>query len=296
MRAREPDRSGFAEHDGVRLAFEVFGEGEPTILFLPNAPIVHSKQWKAQVPYLARHARVVTFDGRGNGRSDRPTRPADYTVDAFARDLLAVMDASDTDRCVFVTLCHTVAEALLVAADQPDRVLGIVSLHPGIRLVEPPPDPYDFEAVLDTDEGWAKANRHYWLRDYAGWANFWSERIFPEPHSTKQIEDCTAWMLDSTAEINLAAEDAPPTFASIGEREALVRRIACPMLVVGSDLDECQGFGNAERLSSLAGVPLVRLEGVGHVSPARHPVRVNLLIRDFVRSITRTEVATGVMV
>ena len=42
------------------------------MLLLPTWSIVHSRHWKMQVPYLARHCRVLTFDGRGNGRSDRP--------------------------------------------------------------------------------------------------------------------------------------------------------------------------------------------------------------------------------
>ena len=42
------------------------------MLLLPTWSIIHSRHWKMQIPYLARHCRVVTFDGRGNGRSDRP--------------------------------------------------------------------------------------------------------------------------------------------------------------------------------------------------------------------------------
>ena len=74
MRAREPDRDGFAERDGVKLSYEVFGDdpGRPTVVLLPTWQIVHSHHWKAQVPYLARHFRVMTFDGRGSGRSSRP--------------------------------------------------------------------------------------------------------------------------------------------------------------------------------------------------------------------------------
>ncbi len=49
-----------------------------TLLLLPPWSIVHSRFWKLQVPYLARHFRVITFDGRGNGRSDRPDSAADY--------------------------------------------------------------------------------------------------------------------------------------------------------------------------------------------------------------------------
>jgi hypothetical protein len=49
MRAREPDREGFVDRDGVKLHYEVFGDGEPTLMLVPSNPIVHSRQWKAQV-------------------------------------------------------------------------------------------------------------------------------------------------------------------------------------------------------------------------------------------------------
>ena len=67
-----PGRAGYVERDGVRIYYEVYGAGEPTVLLLPTWSIIHSRHWKMQIPYLARHCRVLTFDGRGNGRSDRP--------------------------------------------------------------------------------------------------------------------------------------------------------------------------------------------------------------------------------
>src|SRR5216110_199706 len=73
-RARYPDESGYVEREGVRIHYEVYGMGEPTVLLLPTWSLVHSRHWKMQIPYLARHCRVVTFDGRGNGRSDRRGR------------------------------------------------------------------------------------------------------------------------------------------------------------------------------------------------------------------------------
>ena len=72
MRAREPDYEGVVERDGVRVGYAVYGAGEPTILLLTSWAIVHARQWKAQVPYLARRFRVITVEGRGNGRADRP--------------------------------------------------------------------------------------------------------------------------------------------------------------------------------------------------------------------------------
>ena len=80
MRAREPELSGFIDHDGVKIAWDVYGDGDVTLLLLPTWTIVHSRFWKGQIAYLARHCRVVTFDGPGNGRSDRPLDPAPYGV------------------------------------------------------------------------------------------------------------------------------------------------------------------------------------------------------------------------
>ena len=71
-RARYPDESGYVEREGVRLFYEVYGSGEPTVFLMPTWSIVHSRHWKMQIPYLARHCRVLTCDGRGNGLGAGP--------------------------------------------------------------------------------------------------------------------------------------------------------------------------------------------------------------------------------
>src|SRR6516165_793990 len=102
MRARYPDAVGFVERGGVKVGYEVFGEGEPAVVFAPINPIVHSCAWKAQVPYLARRFKVITIDPRGNGRSDRPQAAKAYAQTEFVADTLAVMDACQVDRAVVV--------------------------------------------------------------------------------------------------------------------------------------------------------------------------------------------------
>src|SRR5207244_11547893 len=140
MRARYPDQDGYAERSGGKTFYEVFGQGEPTLLLLPAWSIVHSRIWKMQVPYLARHYRVVTFDGRGNGRSGRPVTAASYADDEFVADALAVMDATDTERAVIVGLSMGGRWGLQLAARHPDRVQGAVFIAaatpPGETLPE----------------------------------------------------------------------------------------------------------------------------------------------------------------
>ncbi len=70
------------------------GEGEETVFLLPTWSMFHSRHWKMQIPYLARHFRVLVMDGLGNGRSDRLRDPRRYRAVEFARDCLAVMDAT----------------------------------------------------------------------------------------------------------------------------------------------------------------------------------------------------------
>ena len=194
MRAVEPNLTGKVQSpDGTRIAYEVFGTGDLTVVLLPSAPIVHSRQWKGQVPYLGRHYRVVAFDGRGNGRSDRPVEPSAYHDDRFVADLEAVMDATGTRSAVLVGLCTDgVWRGIRFAAANPERVLGIVAFGIGVpRLTPSHPHYLAAAATVDQElpayEGWSRYNRHYWRRDYADFARFFFEEITSEPHSTKAM-------------------------------------------------------------------------------------------------------------
>ena len=298
MRAVEPTETGVAARpDGVRIAYEVFGAGEPTILFLPTTPIVHSRQWKAQVPFLSRHYRVVTYDGRGNGRSDRPTDPAAYQEDRIVGDLEAVMDATGTPRAVLVGLCGDgVLRSFEFAAACPERVDGIVAISVGIPFLAPP-HPWraakSFTDEYPAYEGWRKENANYWRMDYPDFARWFFEEMTPEPHSTKQIDDAVEWALDGDPEAMIAevhVEMVPPFPADSAAAEALVRAVRCPMVILHGTDDRCQPPARARRLHELTGAPLVMVDGGGHMLPGRQPVLVNLLIRDFVRSLAEETV------
>jgi len=290
-RARFPDATGFAvAEDGVRIGYEITGRGDPTLMLLPSAPIIHARQWKAQVPYLSRTWRVITYDGRGNGRSDRPHDPAGYSDDLFVSDIEAVMDATGTERAVLVGLCvDGVWRSIRLAAQRPDRVLGIVAFSAGVpRLAPAQPHYRESSATWDQElpayQGWQKMNRHYWQHDYPDFARFFFSEMLPERHSTKALEDATGWAVDGDVDAMLAESEAAFPF-DLEAVEATCRAVTCPLVIAHGTADQCQLPARAERLAELTGAPLVLVEGAGHMIPGRHPVLANLLIRDFVRSL-----------
>jgi predicted glycosyltransferase len=158
----------------------------------------------------------------------------------------------------------------------------VVFIAPVLPVRGPEVAPYPFDEVLDTEEGWAKENRHYWLRDWRGYLEWFFSQCFTEPHSTKQIEDCVGWGLETDAETILAGfrgwatkELDPATVVG------LCARVRCPTLVLHGTEDQLVDPGWGVALAEELDCPLIMVEGSGHGPHARDPVRTNLLLRDF---------------
>ncbi len=284
-RARYPDEEGYVERAGVRSFYEVYGQGEPTVLLMPTWSVVHSRHWKMQIPYLARHCRVLTFDGRGNGRSDRPSEPDAYCEEEFAADAIAVMDATAAERAVLVSLSRGAERSLLLAANHPERVDRMVFIAPALPL--PPATPrlqamQEFSEPRDEYSGWGKWNRHYWVEHYEDFLEFFFSQCLTEPHSTKQREDAVGWGLETDAETMVATQLAPRLTGEESVRE-LLSRIDCPVLVIHGSDDAVRPCASGARLAELAGGALTIIEGSGHFPHARDPVKVNLLLREFIK-------------
>ncbi len=288
MRARYPDHEGFVEQDGLKIAYEVYGDGERTVVFPPVDPIVHSRVWKAQIPYLSRFARVVAIDPRGNGRSDRSTDPEMFRDEKFMTDTIAVMDAVGVEKALLVAICSSSWWSLLVASRHPDRVLGVASLATYVPMLVPP-HPHRaaarWDEHLDTDEGWAKDNKFYWQHDYRGYTEFFFGELLPEAHSTKQWEDAVGWAAESEPEVQIAAGEAGQCVSTAAEVEAVLRAITCPVLTIHGEDDRCQPMQRSMTVAELTRGRSVVLAGAGHIPSARHPVLVNRLLHDFLDEV-----------
>lgn len=286
MRAREPDRTGYVVSGEVNLAYEVFGAGGSGVLLMPTWTIIHSRSWKMQVPYLARRHRVISYDGPGNGGSDRPSAAAAYSQSAQVGHALRVLHATATERAIIVSLSKAANWALQLAADHPDRVLGSVFIGPGTLLTPWQPEraaPREaFDQRLSRSDGWWKYNRYYWLHSFEDFARFFFSQVFTESHSTKPVDDCVDWALETTPQVLLT--ERQHGYPDQGTLLAWCQRVRCPVLVIQGVSDAISPFERGRALADACRGTLVALEGSGHAPHLRDPVRVNLLLDDFIRS------------
>ncbi|HEV7493132.1 alpha/beta hydrolase [Baekduia sp.] len=293
-RARYPDEQGFTERDGVRVFYEVYGTGEPTILLCPTWTLVPSRVWKMQIPYLARHHRVVVFDPRGNGKSDRPRTVEAYAESEFAQDALDVLDATGTERAIVVGLSKGAQRALLVAAEHPERVLGLVLIGPffpaswspasvAARFMARPRLAGTFLRRPLTTRGFAKFNGLHWRNDYRDFVAWFAAAATNEAHSTKGFDDVVAWGLQTDPETLIRtwmADNAAPLTRR--DQLELAGRVQCPVLVINGTDDKLTTIADAELLTKTTNGKLLALEGGDHVPEVRRPVAVSLAIREFV--------------
>jgi pimeloyl-ACP methyl ester carboxylesterase len=100
MTGRQAAEKGFAaSQDGVPIAFESHGMGEPALVLIHGWSCNRS-YWAAQVEPLSEHLRVVALDLAGHGQSG--TAREAWTIDSFGRDVAAVVGAVGAGRVVLV--------------------------------------------------------------------------------------------------------------------------------------------------------------------------------------------------
>jgi class 3 adenylate cyclase len=114
--------------DGVGIAYYQFGEG-PALVLTPGSITNLQTEWRAPgrrdwFERLATDYRIIRYDRRGTGLSDRDV--SDYSVDALANDILAVVDHLGVDRFVIWAAGYSGPAAITVAVSHPDRVSGLI--------------------------------------------------------------------------------------------------------------------------------------------------------------------------
>ncbi len=285
MRAKQPTETGTVERDGVRLFYEVFGDGPQTMVFLPPWTIVHSRVFKGMIPYFSERFRCITFDPRGNGKSDRPMTVEAYSMDEHVADVIAVMNATKAGSAIIVGFSASGMLTAVLAAYCPERVKAAILLGTAASVGPSYPymTPQHFLAEKPDHEGWNKYDKEFWQQDYASFAHFFLSHVHCEPHSTKQLEDAVGYAAETTGEVLAKTVEArliPPSF---DVSEAMFRKIACPVLMIHGDQDRQQPYARAKVVAELTNAELVTIASGGHAPHGRYPAFTNTTIDEFLQ-------------
>jgi pimeloyl-ACP methyl ester carboxylesterase len=122
--------------NGIRLYYEVHGQGAPLVLMHGFAGTAES--WKPQIPDLSARYRLILYDARGHGRSDSPRSADGYCHEIFAEDLRALLDQLDAQTAVVGGLSMGGVIALTFYFKYPQRVRALIlaDTGPGFRNPE----------------------------------------------------------------------------------------------------------------------------------------------------------------
>ncbi|WP_083458963.1 alpha/beta fold hydrolase [Jiangella muralis] len=284
---------GRVERDGVGIAYEQVGHGEPTLLLLPAWMITNSGLWAAQRDGLGDRFRCLSYDARGSGRSDRPAEPERYRVTELVADTLAVLDAAGADRAVLVGNSLGGLVAYLTAALHPDRVAGLVLISAAADLTGDEHAPLvraiaTFDEERPGDDGWACYNRRAWQRDYPGFARWFVDTALGDEATAEAREDGVRMALDVTPEVlaaGVTARSGPPAGVQAAKLRRLAAQLTCPVLLIHGDRDAVVPPAWSAALAATLDAVVTPLPGAGHCPQVTRAAEVNGLISEFATGI-----------
>lgn len=266
-----------AHVNGVRLFYELSGTG-PIPLVLIHGSWVSHDNWDAVVPQLAASFRVVVYDRRGHGESERPT--AQGSVREDVADAAALIEHLRLAPAFVVGNSFGASIALRLAGERPDLLRGLIA-H------EPPAFP-----LLMGDPALAGMLEEIGHRvgavvariasgDHAGAAEQFAETVALGPGSWAQLPpEGRQTMIDN----------APTFLDEANEAEALaldldpIRTFERPMLLTVGDQSPPLFAPVIRKLSqALPRAEVVTLQGDGHIPHITHPDRYVESVRAFVR-------------
>jgi class 3 adenylate cyclase len=153
----------YADSDGVSIAYQVHGEGDLDLVFVPGFVSHVELLWES--PAMARFlrrldsfARVVVFDKRGQGLSDRPADPP--TLEESMDDLRAVLEAAACERPAIFGISEGGPMSMLFAATYPERISALVLYGTYARMVKSADFPFGMPG--DALDRWGEMVHREW--------------------------------------------------------------------------------------------------------------------------------------
>jgi pimeloyl-ACP methyl ester carboxylesterase len=263
---------GFLEVNGARLWYEVAGS-DPALVML-HGHLIDSGQWDDQFGYFARDYRVVRYDARGFGRSDKPAQPF-----AFHEDLRALLALLGIERAVLMGCSGGGATIINLALAYPGMARALVLVGSGVSGFQfPEPPPPKIVAMREAQErGDIDAAVELALQVWTD-----GERRRPDQVDANARERTREMMKRLFSRPTVAAEVRtldPPAIARLSE-------IGVPALVVVGADDWEPIHEIADLLAT--GIPGSRkllIPAAGHHPNMEHPALFNESVHEFLEAV-----------
>ena len=246
--------------DGVRIAWAASGEGPvlvKTANWLNHVELDwESPVWRPWLAALSRGRRLVRYDERGNGLSD--WNVPELSLDAFVRDLEAVVEAAGLERYALLGMSQGCAVAVAHAVRRPERVSRLVlygGFARGWRVRGKPREVQTAEAVLTLA-------RHGWGAAQPAFRQLFTSLFFPG--ASAELMAAFNELQRRTA----SPENAARLGQAIGDLDVtmLLPQVRVPTLVLHARHDGLIPFAEGRRLASgIPGARLVPLESANHL-------------------------------
>jgi class 3 adenylate cyclase len=275
--------------DDVWIAYQILGDA-PVDLIVVNAWVSHLEvDWEqpriaGMLRAFANDARVITFDKRGTGLSDRISRVPD--LEARMDDIRAVMDAAGSTRATLIGLGDGAALAALFAATYPERSAGLLLYEGNARMTWAPDYPWGLP-----EDVWIREHARIpeiWGREQYGreWAEMSLLLERNEPDDPELFRWAAKWARYSAAPGDMLAFDHMWAHTDVRD---ILPAIQVPTSVIhkrGSDA------GEAEYVASrIPGAKLIPLAGARRVAWMSDLDELSSAVRDFLGSIRHEQAA-----
>jgi DNA-binding SARP family transcriptional activator/pimeloyl-ACP methyl ester carboxylesterase len=275
----DPPPTRYVSGGGVHLAFQTYGAGRIDVLLLPGFVSHVERVWeeprcRALLASIARIGRLILFDRRGIGLSDRVG--FNPSVDATAQDIATVLDATGSRRVVLFGASEGGPACIKFAADHPERVAGLVLFGSLAKGSAAPDYPHALQA--SQYDAWLQQLVAVW----GGPAGI--ETFAPTLAGDPQARAWWAGLLRAASSPG-AIKGVLEALRDMDVRH-LLERISVPTLVLHRRGDRAVHVGAGRHLAShIAQAKFVELDGVDHWAFAgdQQPVLDN--IRRFVGSL-----------
>jgi len=254
--------------NGINIAYESVGDGPP-LLFITGLGY-GGWFWHKQVPELSRHYRVITFDNRGSGGTDKPDGP--YSTAMLAQDAAGLLDALGISGAYVVghSLGGFIAEELALA--RPELVSRLVLASTTFGGLNAVPVTQEALAVMMDRSGDPVdlVRRGVAIAAAPG---------FPEVHPAV-VDELVGYRL--TGPVPAAQYQAQMMAGATHNAEERVGGITCPTLVLFGEHDKVVPPANAALLTAkITGSQSVILPNTGHIFPLEDPAATNAALHDF---------------